>query len=67
MPKLKEGQLPKYRLHKQSGQAIVTLGGRDFLLGKHGSAASRQEYRRLTAEWLASHQIAAPPTPTRPT
>ena len=31
MPNLKEGQLPKYRLHKQSGQAIVTLNGRDFL------------------------------------
>jgi hypothetical protein len=53
MPKLKEGQLPSYRLHKQSGQAIVSLNGRDFLLGEHGSAASKQEYRRLTAEWLA--------------
>ena len=25
MPKFKEGQLPSYRLHKQSGQAVVTL------------------------------------------
>ncbi len=33
MPKLKENQLPSYRLHKQSGQAIVTLSGRDHLLG----------------------------------
>jgi integrase len=66
MPKLKEGQLPKYRLHKQSGQAIVTFSGRDFLLGKHGSAASRQEYRRLTAEWLASNQITASPTAGTP-
>jgi hypothetical protein len=32
---------PVYRLHKQSGQAIVTLNGRDVLLGKHGSAASK--------------------------
>ena len=34
MPKLKENQVPSYRLHKQSAQAIVTLNGRDFLLGK---------------------------------
>jgi integrase len=66
MPKLKEGQLPKYRLHKQSGQAIVTLSGRDFLLGKHGSAASKQEYRRLTGEWLTSQQIKTPATTTAP-
>jgi integrase len=54
MPKLKECQIPSYRLHMQSGQAIVTLNARDHLLGKHGSAASIAEYRRLTAEWLAN-------------
>src|SRR5688572_25985579 len=53
MPKLGENQVPSYRLHKQSGQAIVTLNGRDVLLGAHGSAASKAEYRRLTAEWQA--------------
>src|SRR5688572_2294332 len=62
MPRLKEGQLPAYRLHKQSGQAIVTLSGRDFLLGEHDTAASRQEYRRLTAEWLARRVSAKVPT-----
>ena len=40
MPKLKDNQVPSYRLHKQSGQAIVTLSGRDSLLGRHGSAAT---------------------------
>src|SRR5215213_1332156 len=54
MPKLKENQVPSYRLHKQSGHAIVTLNGRDFLVGKHGSVASRQEYQRLTGEWRAT-------------
>jgi len=49
---------PSYRLHKKSGKAIVTLpdglgGRRDFLLGEYGSAASRQEYRRVLAEWEA--------------
>jgi hypothetical protein len=39
MPKLKEGQLPKYRLHKQSGQAIVTLSGRTSYSASTGSAA----------------------------
>lgn len=58
MPKLKENQVPSYRLHKQSGQAIVTLSGRDFLLGKHGGASSKSEYRRLTGEWRAAKGIA---------
>lgn len=51
-------RVPKYRKHKQSGQAIVTLtdgagGRRDVLLGKHGSKASKDEYSRVIAEWLA--------------
>jgi hypothetical protein len=54
MPKLAPNQVPSYRLHKQSGQAIVTLGDRDFLLGKHGSPESRAAYSRLTAEWQAN-------------
>ena len=41
MPKLAPNQVPSYRRHKQSGQAIVSLSGRDFLLGPYGSAASR--------------------------
>lgn len=51
--------IPSYRLHKQSGQAIVTvtdgLGGRrDVLLGRYGTPESRQEYARVIAEWEAS-------------
>ena len=34
---------PSYRLHKPSGQAVVTLNGRDYYLGKHGTAESRAE------------------------
>jgi hypothetical protein len=33
VPKLKDNQVLSYRPHKQSGQAIVTLSGRDHLLG----------------------------------
>ncbi len=44
--------VPKYRKHKQSGQAIVTLCGHDHLLGPHGTKASKLEYDRLIGEWL---------------
>ena len=47
---------PAYRLHKQSGQAIVTLsdglgGRRDVLLGEYNSPESRQQYRKVLLEW----------------
>jgi integrase len=53
--------IPSYRLHRQSGQAIVTLTDpagtrRDVLLGKHGTPESRQEYARVIAEWEAAGQ-----------
>ncbi|MEX2188730.1 MAG: RHS repeat domain-containing protein, partial [Pirellulales bacterium] len=44
---------PSYRLHKPSGQAIVTLAGRMRYLGPHGTPASRAEYDRLVGSWLA--------------
>jgi hypothetical protein len=47
-------RVPSYRLHKPTGQAVATVNGRDFYLGRHGSAASRQEYKRLIAEWAVS-------------
>lgn len=53
MPRLL-GSLPAYRHHRASGQAVVTLGGKDFYLGRWKSAASRREYERVTREWLAS-------------
>lgn len=43
---------PKYRKHKASQQATVTLDGRDFYLGPYGSKASRLEYDRLVGEWI---------------
>ena len=45
---------PSYRLHKSSGQAVVTIDSRDFYLGNHGTPESRAEYDRLIAEWLAN-------------
>jgi hypothetical protein len=53
MPRLVR-TLPKYRKHRASGQAIVTLNGRDHYLGPHGAKASKVEYDRLVAEYLSS-------------
>lgn len=36
-------RIPSYRRHKPTGQAVVTIGGRDIYLGKHNTAASRAE------------------------
>lgn len=47
-------RVPSYRHHKPSGQAVVTLDGRDFYLGPWNSKASRSEYERLTGEWSAN-------------
>lgn len=55
MPKLKNS-VPKYRRHRASGQAVVTLSGRDFYLGPHNSKTSVHEYDRLVAEWLANNR-----------
>lgn len=51
--------MPTYRLHKQSGQAIVTLtdgvgGRRDVLLGKYDTPESHEEYLRVLHEWKAA-------------
>ena len=52
MPKLVR-LLPSYRRHWASGQAVVTLGGKDIYLGKSSTAKSRAEYGSLIAEWTA--------------
>jgi len=51
-------RIPSYRLHKHSGQAVVTLsdgagGRRDVLLGRFGTKQSREEYARVIGEWEA--------------
>ena len=49
-------QIPSYRKHHRSGQAIVTLPDsmgrrKDVYLGSFGSPESKQEYARVIAEW----------------
>jgi integrase len=54
---------PSYRLHKGSGQAVVTLSGKDIYLGVHGTEESQAAYRRAIAEWLENKQ--QPPASSR--
>lgn len=56
------GGIPKYRLHRSSGLAVVTLGGKDHYLGKHGTACSRSEYLSRIAEWEAGEHSGTKPT-----
>jgi len=44
---------PQYRLHRHSGQAVVTIAGHDHYLGVHDSETSHQAYDRLVMEWIA--------------
>jgi hypothetical protein len=46
--------IPSYRLHKRSGQAIVTLSGRMFYLGPYGTAESRERYNAVVGQRLAN-------------
>jgi hypothetical protein len=46
-------RLPSYRPHEPTGQAVVTLNGKDYYLGRHGTQMSKDAYDRLMAEWLA--------------
>ena len=51
---------PSYRHHKPSGQAVVTICGRDHYLGEFGTSQSRKCYDRLIAEWLAAGRSVDP-------
>ena len=49
-------RLPKYRLHKGSGQALVQIDGQRIYLGVYGTKESKEKYRRHVAEWLAARR-----------
>ena len=62
MPRLKH-RVPKYGLHKASGQARVVINGRHHLLGPYDSDESHQRYKALVADFLVDKE----PPPTGPT
>jgi integrase len=53
MPRTPKGTLPKLRLHKPSGRAVVTIKGKDHYCGPWGSEQATQRYARLIAEFRA--------------
>lgn len=53
-------RVPKYRLHKPSGLAVVRFNGVDFYLKEFGSPESKDEYDRLLGEWMLNGRQAPP-------
>ena len=49
-------KLPKYGLHKPTGQARVVLDGLSHYLGKFGGEESRKKYQQLISSWIASNR-----------
>ncbi len=56
MPRL-SARIPKYRFHKASGQAVVTLDGKDFYLGKHGTTESQNRYHEEVVQWQLKRRL----------
>ncbi len=56
--------IPSYRLHKPTSQAIVSLRGKMFYLGQYKSQASWERYNELIAEYL-TNDCKLPPTRSR--
>ena len=54
--------MPAYRYHI-SGQAVVTLGGKDFYLGQYDTPQSRSRYLSLLSEYN-SNGLQTPNQPT---
>ncbi len=54
---------PSYRLHKPSGQAVVRLEGRDYYLGKYGTEASQEAYKKANRRRLTTPRL-SPASPT---
>ena len=52
MARPRNGAVPSLRPHK-TGQARVTLNGRDFYLGTYGTPEAQAEYHALISRWLA--------------
>jgi len=54
--RFKMAKIPAYRLHKASGQGLVTIRGKDYYLGAHNTKDSKSKYKRLIGEYLAQRQ-----------
>lgn len=54
-------RIPKYCLHKPSGQGYCTLNGKQVYLGPYADPATQIAYNRAIAEWLAAGRRPAVP------
>ena len=59
MPKLLHSA-PSLRHHKPSGQAVVTLSGKDHYLGRFGTKQAERNYERIIGQWLAANRNLPP-------
>ena len=50
LPGSRAKSAPKYRLHKPSQNAVVTINGKNIYLGRYDTPESHELYRRLIAE-----------------
>jgi integrase len=66
MPRLVHAR-PKYRKHRATGQAVVTLNSRDYYLGRYGTKDSRLAYARLMERWEQNDRILVEAANTPPT
>ena len=57
---MNKSKIPAYRCQKSASgdRAFVVLNGTRHYLGENDSRESRQEYKQVIAEWLASHRQA---------
>jgi hypothetical protein len=55
---------PKYRLHKASGKAVVSIHGKDHYLGQHGTRDSHTKYKLLIADLWAKNEDLIPIIPS---
>jgi hypothetical protein len=46
-------RIPKYRLHKGSGQALIQINGHRIYLGTYNSPESKEKYRQYVARLFA--------------
>ena len=47
-----------YRLHKATGQAVVSIHGKDFYLGKYGSPESKERYQKILQSQSSFQRLA---------
>jgi integrase len=64
MSTTKKHPVPSYRAHAASGQARVTIDGRDHYLGKYGTPESHSAYERLIGAYMAGGRKLPTAVPT---